>query len=130
MTVGHPIDIYFDRLLTVFKSNNIRILFVLDGARNPLKALTDEARRKKSLDASEELVELIASGDYDNIKEITALKKKAVYVREDIIADFVLWCDKNDVKYVYAFIEAEWELCRLEEYGIIDAVVSYLDANL
>ena len=124
VTVGHLIDIYFDRFLTVFKENKIKVLFVLDGARNPLKASTNEARRKKSLDASEELVELIASGDYDNFKKITALKKKAVYVREDITADFVRWCDKNDVKYVCAFMEAEWELCRLEKDGIIDAVVS------
>lgn len=64
VTVGHLIDICFHSLLTVFKANNIRILFVLDGARNRPKASTNEARRKKSLDASEELVESIASGDF------------------------------------------------------------------
>ena len=49
VTVGHLIDQFFDRLLSVFMANDIKILFVIDGARNPLKALTNEARKKKVL---------------------------------------------------------------------------------
>ena len=124
VTVGHLIDMYFDRLLAVFKANDIKMLFILDGARNPLKAITNEARKKKSSDATEEMLELIDTGDYGNFKKITAMKKKAVYVREDVVADFVRWCGRNDIKYVYAFMEEEWELCRLVKDEIIDAVVS------
>ena len=36
----------------------------------------------------------------------------------------VLWCDVKGVRYVCAFMEAEWDLCRLEMDGIIDAVAS------
>ena len=43
---------------------------------------------------------------------------------EDVVADFVRWYDRNNIKYVCAFMEAEWELCRLEKDRIIDAVVS------
>ena len=46
VTVGHLIDQFFDRLLSMFESNNIKILFVIDGARNPRKALTNDARKK------------------------------------------------------------------------------------
>ena len=55
---------------------------------------------------------------------MTALKKRGVYVREDILTEFVRWCDRKGIKYVCAFMEAEWELSRLENDGIIDAVVS------
>ena len=72
---------YFNRLLAVFKANDIKIIFVVDGARNPLKTMTNETRKKKSSDATKELFELTDTGDYYNCKKITALKKKAVYVR-------------------------------------------------
>ena len=124
VTVGHLIDQFFDRLLSVFEANNIKILFVIDGARNPLKAMTNDARKKKSSEATEEMLNLISSGDFENMRRITALKKKGVYVREDILADFVRWCSRKGIKYVCAFMEAEWELCRLEKDGVIDAVVS------
>ena len=105
VSLAHQISQYFDRLHAVFDSNNIKILFVLDGARNPLKAVTNEFRKKKSLDALEEVLELIRTGDQENIKKITALKKKAVYVREDILAEFVLWCRRKDVRYICAFMK-------------------------
>ena len=59
VAVEHLIDQFFDRLHSVFTANSIKILFVIDGARNPLKAFTNEARKKKSSDATEEMLELI-----------------------------------------------------------------------
>ena len=52
VSLGHQISIYFDRLLAVFDSNSIKALFVLDGARNPLKAATNEQRKKRALKPS------------------------------------------------------------------------------
>jgi 5'-3' exonuclease len=72
VTVGHLIDQFFDRLLSVFEANSIKILFVIDGARNPLKALTNDARKKKSSEATEEMENLIMSGDFENMRRITA----------------------------------------------------------
>ena len=97
MTVGHRVSQFFDHLLQTFDINGIEILFVLDGARNPLKAATNEAREKKSNDAKCELSDLIKTGDPEQLKKITALKKKAVYVREDILADFVAWCSRKKI---------------------------------
>lgn len=67
---------------------------------------------------------MIRTGDQEQLKKITALKKKATYVREDILADFAQWCSRRGVRFVSAFMEAEWELTRLEADGIIDAIVS------
>ena len=71
-----------------------------------------------------EMTNLMNTHDPDNIRKVNFYKKKALYVREDIIAGFVSWCDSKQLKYVCAFMEAEWELCRLEADGIIDGVVS------
>ena len=60
----------------------------------PLKAATNELRKKKCSDATKELIELIKSGDQEQLKKITALIKRGVYVREDILAEFVRWCDQ------------------------------------
>ena len=49
VTVGHLIDQFFDRLLSMFESNNIKFLFVIDGARNPREALTNDARKNRAL---------------------------------------------------------------------------------
>lgn len=52
----------------------------------------------------------------------------------DILAGFVQWCDDKSVRYVSTFMEAEWELCKLEIDGVIDAVASniiqLLDINV
>ena len=55
----------------------------------------------------------------DSIKRINQL-----YVREDIVAGFVSWFTRKNQRVVCAFMEAEWELMRLESDGIIDGVVS------
>lgn len=124
VTVGHLIDQFFDRLHSVFIVNNIKLLFVIDGARNPLKSLTTEARKRKRSDATEEMLEMIKMGDADYMKKIASLKRTGTYVRNDILADFVQWCIKRNLKYVCAYMEAEWELCRLEKDGVIDGIVS------
>lgn len=48
VSIAHIVDRYFNQLHAVFEVNSITILFVLDGARNPLKAHTNELRQKKT----------------------------------------------------------------------------------
>ena len=48
VTVGHLIDPFFDWLHAVFTANTIKTLFAIDGARNPLKAFTNEKRKKRA----------------------------------------------------------------------------------
>ena len=122
VSLAHIVDLYFDQLLALFEVNNITILFVLDGARNPLKAHTNALRQKKNSDASLEMKNHIESGDQNELKTITTLKKRGLHVREDVLDSFVRWCDVKGVRC--AFMEAEWDLCRLEMDGIIDAVAS------
>ena len=122
VSIAHLIRKYFDVLHSVFEANDITILFVLDGARNPLKALTNQIRQKSNSDACLEMQNLIELGDQNNLKKIATVKKRGLYVREDVLADFVEWCNGKKIRYVCAFMEAEWELCRLERDGIIDAV--------
>ena len=124
VTVQPIIESYLNSMLLIFTSNDIKLLLVLDGARNPMKALTNKRRKNKSDLAKVEMTNLINTLDSENIKLINQFKKKAVYVREDVVAGFFSWCHKKSLKYVCAFMEAEWELSRLEADGIIDGVVS------
>lgn len=124
VSISHHIKKFFDILHSVFEANNITILFVLDGARNPLKARTNQIRQKKNSDACEEMQNLIESGDQENLKKIVVVKKRGLFVREDVLAGFIQWCNEKNIRHVCAFMEAEWELCRLERDGIIDAVAS------
>ena len=70
------------------------------------------------------MTNLINTHDSEHLRKINFFKKKALYVREDIVAGFVSWCDSKQLKCVCAFMEAEWELCRLKVDGIIDGIVS------
>ena len=96
ISVAHLIEMYVDSILPIFEVNSIKLLFVLDGARNPLKEETNRARKKKSDDTYSEMINLIQGGDNESIKEVNQLKKQAAYVREDITAGFVAWCAKKD----------------------------------
>jgi hypothetical protein len=79
---------------------------------------------KKSTDALDLMLELIKSGDPEALNQIATLRKKALYVRDDILGNFIEWCDRNDVKYISAYMEAEWELCKLAKDKVIDCVLS------
>ena len=73
---------------------------MIDGARNPLKAFIDEARKRNGEDTRIDK----KNGNFEQMKRIAALKKKGVFVRNDILADFVGWCMRKDIKYVCAFM--------------------------
>jgi hypothetical protein len=75
VTLGHLIDRYFDRLYNIFKANNMKILFVVDGLRNPLKGVTNGAREKISTDVANRLLKMIEPGDQELLNDISALKK-------------------------------------------------------
>ena len=62
VSVAHLIEMYMDSMLPIFEANSIKLLFVLDGARNPLKEETNRARKKKSDDAYSEMINLIQEG--------------------------------------------------------------------
>ena len=121
--MGFIIESYLNSMFSLFFDNDIKILFVLDGARNPLKVATNSARKKIGDNAKVEVINLIYTHDPEQLRKINIFKKKSMYVREDIVAGFTSWCDSKDLKYVCVFMEAEWELCRLESDGIIDGFV-------
>ena len=54
-------------MLSLFERSSIKILFELDGARNPLKADTKKVRKKSSDGAHSEMVHFIKSKNADNI---------------------------------------------------------------
>ena len=90
VSLGHQIGTYFDRLLAVFDSNSLKALFVLDGASNPLKAATNEQRKKKSSEAFSELSDLIKTGDQEQLKKITALKRRLfMYVKTFLLNSLI-----------------------------------------
>jgi XPG N-terminal domain len=70
VSIAHLIGIFFDILHSVFEANDVTILSVLDGARNPLKALTNLLRQKSNSDAHLEMQNLIELGDENNLKKL------------------------------------------------------------
>jgi XPG N-terminal domain len=84
-----PSIFYIDSMPSLFERNSIKLLFDLDGARDPLKADTNNAMKKSSDDAHSEMLDLISTKNTDNMRRINQLKKSSVYVREDIVASFV-----------------------------------------
>ena len=54
-------------MLSLFERSSIKLLFELDGARNPLKADTKKVRKKSSDDAHFEMVDFTNSKNADNI---------------------------------------------------------------
>ena len=123
VNVGPIIESYLNSMHSLFVANNIKILFELDGARNLLKASTNTARKKKCDDMKIEITNLMSTLDPEHLRKFNIYKKKALFVREYIVAGFISWCDYKQLNYVCAFMEAEWELCRLEADGVIDGVV-------
>ena len=65
----------------------------------------------------------------DILPDLIKWMKKAVFVREDIVACSLDWAVRNNVTCIGAPFEADWQLRQLEIDGIIDAILT-IDGDL
>ena len=124
------IDDYFDRILRSLQGCNITPIFVFDGKKHPLKEETNQERLKNRQHAERELDDLLQNPlEVDIFPDLIKWMKKAVFVREDIVACSLDWAVRNNVTCIGAPFEADWQLRQLEIDGIIDAILT-IDGDL
>ena len=114
------------KIVNVLRANGLEPLMVFDGANHPMKAGEDKKRaaaRAVALKARNALLERRPTRAQD-LAEVQREGQKCTYMRQDVIKLAVDWCVKNEVAYMGAPLEAEWQLVSLEREGYICGIVT------
>ena len=112
-------------LVDTLAAFDITAVFVFDGCPHPLKAAENE-KRKADRDAAQlKLDGLLALGRPQDLNEIDKLRRKAVFVREDVVQVALLFLKgAARCEVVGAPFEADWQLVELERSGYTRATLA------
>ena len=91
---------------------------MFDGCHNPLKCDTDAARGRTVGENFCALREIIRSRDLNSICDLKKMKKKSLFVRNDIVHDAIAWAHKHGISVVGAPFEADYQLVQLEKESV------------
>ncbi|KAL7457783.1 hypothetical protein ACHAWC_009318 [Mediolabrus comicus] len=109
----------------------IEVIPVFDGiSRTPLKqGCVGGDRDNKHENAKQSLKKLLKTPwpsdeiqQKQILKNIAAMRRAAAKVNENTIAEVMQIFDDNDIKYVVAPFEADWQLAYMYSQGIINAI--------
>ena len=124
-----PVDLlshifqFFDKAKGIFDADDLKIILVYDGYRNPLKEGEDQSRKSQIDKSREAMMDVINSGSIDREDEFKKHKKSSVYVRCDLVANSVEWARRRGVQCVGAPFEADYQLVQLELEGVTQGSV-------
>ena len=101
---------YFGKIINLFKKYDIKCVFVLDGARNPLKFMENDRRNQYVVKAEEKLKKVYENMEEGTTSELNKLKKDATKVDEYMVAELISYFQRNNHLYVVAPCEADSQL--------------------
>ena len=105
------------------------MVFVLDGARNPVKSEEDN-RRANVIENNRAAFRSIIKDDRKELKDqIGACMLRSMYVRTDLIGHMKTFAESRGIKFVCAPFEADAQLAQLEIDGVVDGAIAE-DADL
>jgi hypothetical protein len=115
---------YFGRIINLFKKHDIKCVFVLDGARNPLKFMENERRKQHVLQAEQKLKKVYESMQGISTTELNKLKKNAIQVDEYMVAELISYFQRNNHLYIVAPCEADSQLLYMQSNKLVDYIMS------
>ncbi len=118
------IDTYYDPIIQYFKTLDIKLIFVLDWARNPLKKATNDTRDLPREEATKELRNIYANHEDVEQAYLDKLRKRAIKPDTEFYAEFIQYLIRKNQAYVIAPVEADSQLVSMQKQGIIDYILS------
>ena len=114
----------FDEKLSSVLSFGVDPFVVFDGEFHPMKHKVDEHRKAPIVEALMRLQKLYKKGEESDYGEVEKERKKAMTMRNDLIAMIVDRLREHGIRFIQAPFEAEWQLCYLLKKNYIDAILS------
>ena len=114
------------KLIALARRANITLVICTDGRYHQFKNSVNSNRSDGRKRAQQELDKLLHNSEdlEKNMTDINRLMKKAVYVREDILAQAVEVFKQNKVEIYGASHEADFQLVHWEMTGFTDGTIS------
>ena len=124
------------QLVNLARKANITLVSCADGRYHPFKQSVNSERRATRSQAQDQLNVLFRNQNVmqediigESGKRVSALMKKAVYVREDILHHAMQVFKKNKVEVYCAPYEADFQLAYWEKTGFTDGTIT-IDSDL
>ena len=133
--IGYPVDfdkelaLFLDDKLGMFEEMKCKLLFVIDGDRNPLKTACNAARQKSAIDAKNMLKELAEKNEGTDLNILHRYMKQSVSVCAGVVSSLKVYCENKKYELISAPYECAPMLISLQSNGIIDHIVT-IDQDL
>ena len=133
--IGYPVDfdkelaLFLDDKLGMFEEMKCKLLFVIDGDRNPLKTACNAARQKSAIDAKNMLKELAEKNEGTDLNILHRYMKQSVSVCAGVVSSLKVYCENKKYELISAPYECDPMLISLQSSGIIDYIVT-IDQDL
>jgi exonuclease-1 len=95
---------------------------VLDGEWCPLKHEMDNHHQGELDEAERILKDMYKRASEEDFPEVERQRTKATRIRNDLVAMLVKYLPHNQIQYIQAPFEAEWQLCYLLKHGCAESI--------
>jgi len=113
---------YLNKKLAIFIELKCKLIFVIDGDRNPLKAETNSHRQDVATKAKDALDLMKNNPDNVDLGDVYKVMKETVTVSKELVHSLKVYCTSRNYQLVSACMEADPQLVALESLQIIDAI--------
>ncbi|KAF7698661.1 Exonuclease 1 [Cucumispora dikerogammari] len=107
--------------LKIYKSLNIKLIFVFDGNPLPSKSVTHEIRAKKKDDLKLKITELL---EKNLTNKATFLMKQCVSIKPFFINSVLNYLKSNNYEYIISPYETDAQLTYLQRIKYLDAILT------
>jgi len=126
--VSSAVD-YIRQRADILIKNGFIPLFIFDGATNPAKKNTNDARSAIATKAKEDLEQMYANPNETDLAKLFKLQQLAVQVRKDVLYEVLMMAKEMDIPVIGSAFEADSQIIALGKQGIIDVAVT-MDSDI
>ena len=123
------LELWLNERMDIFIKLDIKLVFVGEGDRNPLKSATNDKRRNLCSIARTNLELLFQNPDISKVTEANKLMQQAVAVTTRLWFALKSYCQKYNVTLVGAVMEADGQLAALHWMKIVSGIIT-IDTDL
>ena len=121
---AHYIRSYLNEFFLRFLDLGIKLVFVFDGCRNPLKFNTNTNRGQLSKKAKEMMNNYWSSTEIFNNSNFYKVAKGTVTVTDEVYQIAYQWATTAGIRCICAPLESDWQLVSMELTHKIDTILS------
>lgn len=112
---------YIDTYVKLLKHHNVQLTFVFDGMKLPAKEVTHRERSARKEEARRLAQKFLAA---NKPQEARKQMLKCIDVKFDIVQQVIIYCQREEIKYIVAPYEADAQLAYLNNNDHCEFIIT------